>query len=100
MLSLRVLSWIYSALGGDLGLTTWRRETVIAAITALLQTLFFWLSFTATGRIVGRMLPVAGVVLCLSYKVTHLSSGLLEGNYEMENLAIVVIAATQLAILV
>jgi len=100
MLTLRLLSWVYTAFDGDLGLTGWKRETVIAAITGLLQAVFFWLSVTATGTIVSRILPAAGVVLFLCFKITHLSNSVLEGNYEMENAAITAIAVTQIAVLI
>jgi hypothetical protein len=52
-----------------------------------------------TDHAMGRIFPVAGIVLMLSYKVTHLSSDLFEGTYKMDNSAIVVIAIVQAAIL-
>jgi hypothetical protein len=97
--TLGLLSWIYSAYGGDLGLAGWRRETVIAVVISLLQALFLWLSGSVLRIGVGRMISVAAMVLMLSYKVTHLSSDLFEGTYEMDNGQIFAIAAVQFAIL-
>lgn len=97
--TLGLLSWIYDAFGGDLGLTGWRREAIIAIVVSLLQALLLWGAFSLTGGAGGRIFPVAGVILMLSYKLTHLSDDLFEGTYEMDNSAIVVIAAAQFAIL-
>jgi hypothetical protein len=100
-ITLGLLSWIYNTRGGDLGLTNWRRETIIAVVISLLQALLLWLPLSLTGHpvAVGRMFPVASAVLMLSYKITHLSSDLLEGTYEMENSSIIAIAAVQFAML-
>jgi hypothetical protein len=93
------LSWIYSALGGDLGLSGWKREAVIAAFVSFLQAFLFWLSVSALGVGVGRMFFLAAVGLFVFYKVTHSSSSLFEGTYAMDNGAIFAIAAVQFAIL-
>ena len=98
-LTLGLLSWIYNRFGGDLGLTSWRRETIIAVIVSLLQALLFWVPLSLTGHAVGEMFPVASTVLILSYKVTHFSSDSLEGTYAMDNSSIIAIGAVQFAIL-
>jgi hypothetical protein len=98
-ITLGLLSWIYNAFGGDLGLAGWRREAIIAVVISLLQAVLFWFASSVAAIGVGRMFPVAGIVLMLSYKVTHLSSDLLDGTYEMDNGQISVIAAAQFAIL-
>ncbi|HTS16213.1 MAG TPA: hypothetical protein VMP11_01440 [Verrucomicrobiae bacterium] len=97
--TLGLLSWIYNAFGGDLGLTSWRRETVIAAVISLFQALLLWGALSLVGRAGGKIFPVAGVILMLAYKLTHLSGDAFEGTYDMDNSAIVVIAAVQFAIL-
>jgi hypothetical protein len=98
MLTLGLLSWIYNAFGGDLGLTSWRRETTIAAVISLIQGLLFWAALSL-GIAVGRMLVLTVIVSSLSYKLTHLSSDLFEGTSEMDGGSIAGIAAVQFAIL-
>lgn len=98
-ITLGLLSWIYNMFGGDLGLTSWRREAIISMVVSLLQALLLWSVLLLTGQGAGRMFSVAAIVLMLSYKLTHLSGDLFEGNYEMDNSAILVIAAVQFAIL-
>jgi hypothetical protein len=97
--TLGLLSWIYNALGGDLGLSAWKREAIIAAVVSSLQALLFWLSVSALGVGVGRMFFLAAVGLIAFYKVTHSSSSLFEGTYAMDAGAIFAIAAVQFAIL-
>jgi hypothetical protein len=98
-LTLGLLSWIYNRFGGDLGLSSWRRETIIAMVISLLQALLFWVPLSLTGHAVGGMFPEASAVLMLSYKITHFSSDSLEGTYEMDNSSIVAIGIVQFAIL-
>jgi hypothetical protein len=98
MLTLRLLSWMYNAFGGDLGLTSWRRETTIAAVTSLLQALLFWAALSL-GVAGGRMLVLTVVISSLSYKLTHLSADMFEGTYEMDGGSIAAIAGVQFAIL-
>ena len=97
--TLGLLSRIYSAFGGDLGLAGWRRETVIVVVVSALQALAFWFSVSVLAIGPDRMFPIAAVVLILTYKVTHSSSSLMEGTYEMDNGPILAIAAVQFAIL-
>jgi len=92
------LSWIYSAAGGDLGLSGWKREAIIAAVVSFLQAFLFWLSL-ALGVGAGRMFVLAVVGLFVFYKATHSSSSLFEGTYAMDNGAIAAVAAVQFAIL-
>ncbi len=92
------LSWIYNVLGGDLGLSGWKREAVIVAVVSSLQAFLFWLSISL-GVGVGRMFFLAAVGLFVFYKATHSSSSLFEGTYAMDNGAIFAIAAVQFAIL-
>ena len=100
MLTLRLLSSVYAAFGGDLGLSGWKRETVIAAVTAFLQAIFLWLSVAATGKLVSKILLAAGAVSFLSYKLTHLPTGVFEGTSEMDDGQAGAIAVTQIAILI
>ena len=97
--TLGLLSWIYDRFGGDLGLSSWRRETVIAVVISLLQATLFWLAVSIIGISAGRMFVLVGGVAFVSYKITHLSNDLMEGTYEMDNGQIVAIAAVQFAIL-
>jgi hypothetical protein len=96
--TLGLLSWIYGALGGDLGLSGWKREAVIAAVVSSLQAFLFWLSL-ALGVGVGRMFVLSAAWLFIFYKVTHSSSSVVEGTYAMDGSAICAIAAVQFAIL-
>jgi hypothetical protein len=99
-IALTLLSWIYDRFGGDLGLTGWRHETIIAVTVSLLQALIVWGIHSVTGEAAGRSQMVASVILMLSYKLTHLSGDYWEGTEAMDNISIAVIAAGQIGILV
>jgi len=99
MLTLGLLSRIYDACGGDLGLTGWRRETIIGVMISLLQAAAFWVGAAVLGVGAGRMFPFAAIVLILAYKITHISGSSLDGTYAMDNGAIIAIAAAQFGIL-
>jgi hypothetical protein len=96
--TLSLLSWIYNIFGGDLGLSGWKREAIIAVVVSFLQALLFWLSVSALGVGVGRMFFLTAAGLFVAYKLTHSSSSLFEGTYAMDNGAIFAIAAVQFAI--
>jgi hypothetical protein len=96
--TLVALSWIYNMFGGDLGLSGWKREAIIAAVVSSLQAFLLWLA-VALGVGVGRMFMLSAVWLFVCYKGTHSSSSLFEGTYAMDSGAIFAIAAVQFAIL-
>jgi hypothetical protein len=77
----------------------WRREVIVAVVVSLLQALLLWGAFSLAGGAGGRIFPVAGIILMLSYELTHLSDDAFEETYAMDNSVIVAIAATQFAIL-
>src|SRR5579862_2990561 len=89
--ALGLLSWIYNLCGGDLGLSGWKRETLIAAFTSAIQGLLFWFSLSL-GVGIGRMYFLAVIMVFIIYKATHASSNVFEGAYEMDNGAIAAIA--------
>lgn len=97
-LTLILLSWIYRALGGDLGLSGWKREAIIATVVSCPQAFLFWFSL-ALGVGVARMFVLAAIWLFAFYKITHSSSSWVEGTYAMDGSAIFAIAAVQFAIL-
>jgi hypothetical protein len=97
--TLGLLSWIYAAFGGDLGLGPWRKEATIAAVASLLEAGAFWASISLTGHVIGRVGLIGVVVVVLTYMLTHLSDSVMEGTSEMDSWAAFAIAVTQLGML-
>jgi hypothetical protein len=97
--ALRMMSFVYARLGGDLGLTDWKRETIIAVVVATLQGALAWVSWSLTGTIIARVVSGAPVLLWLIYRVTHISDSWLDSDSEMDDLSIGAVAVTQAGML-